>query len=274
MNDSSFIGDWLDKIKDFNSMISGGKNFLWLVLLPLPFFKKSWKKIWLFLRPPQIDRLAARFQHINEKTMEAIRAQFPIAVVDDTPTSYRGTRILLDSMGYHNIVDMYPIDFDDGKLKKHLLYLIDIKGVAFKGVPAESMKYQGLDVAKEIKQRHPAARVCVYSASIEEYQDNYILEGIMDGKFGKDDNEIDKKKKIDDFVLQLVNPIMFWQWYHQYIIKSCSSKEVSKMESRFATKLALMTEYNLKDVAVAMRTLSDPAGVAELVANELDAIGR
>lgn len=97
-------------------------------------------------------------------------------------------------------------------VEPYQIVLIDIHGVGKQLANGEnSLPYEGLSVAEEIKRQYPMKRVLVFSAGLPEYKDNYILRTVVDGSFDKDGNVIERNKLITNQVEALVNPRKRWK---------------------------------------------------------------
>ena len=77
------------------------------------------------------------------------------------------------------------------EVEKYDLVLIDVKGIGVKFLKGtKSASLEGLAMAREIKRQYPSKKVIVFSAMLQEWEDNYIIHDIVDGSFVKDGDPV------------------------------------------------------------------------------------
>lgn len=205
-------------------------------------------------------------RHLSvDHLMDKLRARIPIAIIDDNSMASRGMRDLLEkTLGYKCVNEIYPPEFGNKQMEHMLMFIVDIKGVAFSSVEEALSKHEGLDVAKALKKQFPLARVISYSADIDAFKGCDILNDVIDGRFEKRDNVGTKLREIDKGVKQLFDPVLFWRWYRPILSEGkAPSMEIVKMENKFVRSLIHLDELNLSAICSALEQLDDSKRIAK-----------
>lgn len=208
-------------------------------------------------------------KHLSvDHLMDILRAKVPVAIIDDNSTASRGMRDLLDkTLDYKNVNEIYPPEFSNKQMGEMLMFIVDIKGVAFSSVEGTLSKHEGLDVAKALKTHFPLARVISYSADIDAFKSCDILNDVIDGRFEKRDTVETKLREIDKGVKQLFDPVLFWKWYRPMLSEGkVPTREIGKMENEFVRSLIHTGELNLNVIGDALECLEDPKRIAKTLA--------
>ena len=158
------------------------------------------------------------------------------------------------------------------EVEKYDLVLIDVKGIGVKFLKGtKSASLEGLAMAREIKRQYPSKKVIVFSAMLQEWEDNYIIHDIVDGSFVKDGDISERNKKIDLCIRQLVDPVCLWKKSRLFLLEQgVPIHDVAKLESKIVhaiLKKRALPEIDIEKVvgnAVAMVGLIK--SISELVA--------
>ena len=208
-------------------------------------------------------------RHLSvDHLMATLRAKIPVAIIDDNSTASRGMRDLLTkTLDYKNVSEIYPPEFSNKQMGEMLIFIVDIKGVAFSNQEGTLSKHEGLDVAKALKKHFPLARVISYSADIDAFKGCDILNDVIDGRFEKRDTVETKLREIDKGAKQLFDPVLFWKWYRPMLSEEkLPTREIAKMENKFVRSLIHVGELNLQIISEALGCLEDSKRIAKSLA--------
>lgn len=171
-------------------------------------------------------------KRLDDQKIKEACLTIPIVVIDNEPIG-RMERSLVAS-GFKTVKALRKID-SIGDVAYYQIILIDIHGVGKKlANGGDSLPYEGLSVAEEIKRQYPMKKVLIFSAALSDYKDNYILRDIVDGSFPKDGNVVERNKIITDQVEALINPRRRWMEIRSRLMNlDVPLREIAVLEDYF-----------------------------------------
>ena len=173
---------------------------------------------------------------ISDEMLQNEKKRVRIAVIDNEQVDNMVSN--LRAAGYGDVSALKNISGLE-EVEKYDLILIDVKGIGLKFLRGtKSASLEGLAMAREIKRQYPLKKVVVFSAGLQEYEDNYILHNIVDGSFVKDGDISERNKKIDLCIRQRVDPVYLWKKNRLFLIdQGVSIYDVEKLESKIVRSI-------------------------------------
>ena len=206
---------------------------------------------------------------ISEEMFQAEKRKVRIAIIDDEYVDNAADN--LRSAGYRDVTPITNIArLDD--VESFDLLLIDIKGIGARFLQGtKSAALEGLSMAKEIKRQYPLKKVIVFSAMLNEYEDNFILHDIVDAYFVKDGDISERNRKIDQCIKERIDPVFLWKRNRNLLLEEgVSIHAVAKLESKIVESILRKQSLPELDIIKVIGDVSTIAGmiksISELVA--------
>lgn len=171
-------------------------------------------------------------KRLDEQTIKKACSSTPIVVIDNEAIGRMEHS--LKASGFNTVRALRRID-SIRDVDHYQIVLIDIHGVGRKlSIGGDSLPYEGLSVAEEIKRQYPMKKVLVFSATLSEYSDNYILRNVVDGSFDKDGNIVERNALITNQVEALINPRCRWMDIRSRLLAlDIPLQEIAELEDYF-----------------------------------------
>ena len=187
------------------------------------------------------------FYNISEERFHTEKKKVRIAIIDNEQVGTMANN--LRAAGYGDVTSMTKISAVE-EIEKYDLILIDIKGIGGKCIQgSKSEVLEGLAVAEEIKRQYPDKKVIVFSAMLQEYEYNYILHGIVDAFFVKDEAISERNKKIDECIRQRIDPFYLWNRHRQVLLEQgVSIFDVAKLEDKIVNAIKKKRTLPIDDI--------------------------
>lgn len=222
----------------------------------------------MLLRKWTIHDLETSYK-IDDDVLQDKKKHARIVVIDNEQVDNMVSN--LRAAGYGDVTPLKNIASLE-EVEKYDLILIDVKGIGLKFLKGtKSVSLEGLAMAREIKRQYPSKKVVVFSAMLQEWEDNYIIHNIVDGSFVKDGDISERNKKIDLCIRQLVDPVCLWKKNRLLLLEQgVPIHDVAKLEDKIVRailKKRALPEIDIEKVvgnAVAITGLIK--SISELVA--------
>lgn len=206
---------------------------------------------------------------VSEEAFQAEKRKVRIAIIDDECVDNAADN--LRSAGYRDVTPITNISrLND--VEAFDLILIDIKGIGARFLQGtRSAALEGLAMAKEIKRQYPLKKVIVFSAMLNEYEDNFILHDVVDAYFMKDGDISERNRQIDQCIKERIDPVFLWKRNRNLLLeKGVSIHAVAKLESKIVKSILRKQSLPELDIIKVIGDVSAIAGViksiSELVA--------
>lgn len=216
-----------------------------------------------FLRNNRNKKVYSSTIELMEKNnISNLRKRIKILVVDDSSDEIY--QILQDRKYdiFYKSDMTYPIETEPFDI-----ILLDIKGVAKR--LRSSM--EGFALACQIKSKYPLKRVCCYSGSVYEEISEQLAERRIDAFFVKD-MDIDKMcDKIDNMILDYVDPDKQWEILRNEMVKNrVNEADIQKIRQVYVESFSKGNFIELNDVI--MRTLKNTTTMLNITSSILTLI--
>ncbi len=222
----------------------------------------------MFLRKWILHDLETRYK-ISDEMFQNEKKKVRIAVIDNEQVDNMANN--LRAAGYGDVTPLKNIlQFDD--IKNFDIILLDIKGIGLKLLKGTtSASQEGLSIAREIKRLYPQKKVIVFSAMLKDYEDHFVLHGIVDAKFVKDGDISERNKTIDACIRDRIDPVCAWKKNRALLLENgVSIYAVAELESEVVRsilkKRAISPATIEKLIGNAVALAKIIASIAELVA--------
>ena len=198
---------------------------------------------------------------ISEEMFQAEKRKVRIAIIDDEYVDNAADN--LRSAGYRDVTPITNIArLDD--VESFDLLLIDIKGIGARFLQGtKSAALEGLSMAKEIKRQYPLKKVIVFSAMLNEYEDNFILHDIVDAYFVKDGDISERNRQIDQCIKERIDPVFLWKRNRSLLLeKGVSIHAVAKLESKIVE--SILRKQSLPELDI-IKVIGDVSAIAGMI---------
>ena len=201
--------------------------------------------------------------------MNDARASAKIALIDNEHVNAMADS--LRKAGFAKVIPLPNISAMD-EIAPYDVVLIDVKGIGgrlLKG--SKSATLEGLAVAQEIKRMYPRKKVIVFSAMLNEYEDHYILHGVVDDMFSKDEDVTIRNKKIDRCIYDRIDPVKTWKEYRvKLLCEGVSIYKVAELENEYVSAILNRRQISVADVE---KIIGTTATIVEIIKGIVEIVG-
>ena len=189
-----------------------------------------------------LEDLRSKTTEISNVTMKE-KKEVRIAILDDMGFD----RERLNKLGFKD-VRLFEKFEDLSDFEGYDIVLCDINGI---GVDYDET-YQGVSIAKMIKNTYPNKIVVVYSAAKHDAEINrYIKEADIDDYINKNISKADLNDKLNEYIMKLNDPITIWErtrvklYQHDF-----SPKKIALMEHYYVKSFLKNKDYSSKITSI------------------------
>lgn len=210
----------------------------------------------------------AKVYKISEKRMREERGNVKIVLIDNEHVNAAADS--LKKAGYVNVTPLPNLTAIE-EVAPFDIVLIDVKGIGARYLKgSRSASLEGIAVAREIKRLYPLKKVIVFSAMLNEYKDHFVLHGVVDDVFAKDEDITVRNQKIDRCIRERIDPVEQWKRYRIALLENgVSIYKVAGLENEYVDAIMgrkTVSENDVKKIIGTTTTLVEIVkGIVEII---------